>query len=157
MRGDDVVIELLNELLTMELTAINQHFLHSKMLDNWGYDELAERFRSMSMSEMKDSEQVIDRILFLEGHPNLQRLGAVLVGETAFEQLRLGLDTEQGAVTLLTRGIELSGERHDHGTRDLLEHLLVDEEGDLHWFETQLGLVEALGEQLYLSRQIDPE
>ena len=155
MQGDAEVVELLNELLTMELTAINQHFLHAKMLENWGWTELAGSFRKASLSEMKDSEQVIDRILFLDGHPNLQRLNAVPVGESPGEQLQLGLDTEVGAVTTLRRGIELTMAKGDHGTRELLEHLLVDEEADLHWFETQLGMVAALGEQLYLSRQFE--
>jgi bacterioferritin len=155
MQGDAEVVDLLNELLTMELTAINQHFLHAKMLENWGWTELAEAFRKASLSEMKDSEQVIDRILFLEGHPNLQRLNPVQIGESAGEQLQLGHDTEVGAVSILKRGIELAMARSDHGTRELLEHLLVDEESDLHWFETQLGMVAALGEQLYLSRQFE--
>jgi bacterioferritin len=156
MQGDAGVIELLNELLTVELTAINQHFLHAKMLQNWGWTELAEEFRKASLGEMKDSEEVIDRILFLEGHPNLQRLNAVQIGETPGEQLRLGLDTEAGAVALLKRGIEVAQGVGDYGTRELLEHTLVGEEDDLHWFETQLGIVATLGEQLYLSRQFEP-
>jgi bacterioferritin len=155
MQGDAEVIEYLNELLTVELTAINQHFLHSKMLDNWGWSELAEELRKASMGEMKDAEEVIDRILFLEGHPNLQRLGAVRIGESPHEQLRLGFDTEAEAVTLLKRGIELAQSKRDYGTRELLEHTLVGEEQDLHWFETQLGIVDTLGEQLYLSRQFE--
>ena len=155
MQGDGEVIELLNELLTVELTAINQHFLHAKMLENWGWTELAEEFRKASMGEMKDCEEVIDRILFLEGHPNLQRLGSVRIGEAPHEQLRLGFDTEAEAVALLKRGIEVAQAKGDYGTRELLEHTLVGEEQDLHWFETQLGMVEALGEQLYLSRQFE--
>jgi bacterioferritin len=156
MQGDAAVIELLNELLTVELTAINQHFLHSKMLENWGWTELAGEFRKASMGEMKDTEEVIDRILFLEGHPNLQRLGAVRIGETPGEQLRLGFDTEAEAVAILKRGIEIAQSQADYGTRELLEHTLVGEEDDLHWFETQLGIVATLGEQLYLSRQFEP-
>jgi bacterioferritin len=155
MQGDGEVIEYLNELLTLELTAINQHFLHSKMLENWGWKELAEELRKASLSEMKDAEEVIDRILFLEGHPNLQRLGTVAIGETPHEQLRLGFDTEAAAVTLLKRGIELAQAKADYGTRELLEHTLVGEEDDLHWFETQLGIIDTLGEQLYLSRQFE--
>jgi bacterioferritin len=155
MRGDGEVIDYLNELLTIELTAINQHFLHSKMLDNWGWKELAEEFRKASMGEMKDAEEVIDRILFLEGHPNLQRLAAVRIGEGPGEQLQLGHDTEAEAVALLKQGIELSQAKGDYGTRELLEHTLVGEEQDLHWFETQLGIVATLGEQLYLSRQFE--
>ena len=155
MQGDAEVIEYLNELLTLELTAINQHFLHSKMLQDWGWTELAEEFRKASMGEMKDAEEVVDRILFLDGHPNLQRLGPVRIGETPGEQLRLGFDTEAEAVEKLKRGIELAHAKADYGTRELLEHTLVGEESDLNWFETQLGIVDALGEQLYLSRQFE--
>jgi bacterioferritin len=126
------------------------------MLQNWGWTELAEGFRKASMGEMKDTEEVMDRILFLEGHPNLQRLGAVRIGETPSEQLQLGYDTEAEAVDVLKRGIDLAQAKRDYGTRELLEHTLVGEEEDLHWFETQLAIVNALGEQLYLSRQFEP-
>ena len=154
MKGDDQVIELLNEILTSELTAINQYFLDTRMFDNWGYARLAKVFRDNSMDEMKDAEELIDRILFLEGVPNVQRLGSVRVGETPVEKLRLALDVELEAIGRLRDGIGLCSTLGDHGSRDLLEKMLTGEEEHADWFETQLALVDHIGEANYLAQHL---
>src|SRR5919106_4295292 len=118
MKGNDRVIEVLNELLTFELTAINQYFLHSRMCDDWGYNRLAARLREISREEMDDAEEIIDRILFLEGVPNMQRLGAVTIGESVPEQLRLQLEAERRALELLAEGITVSDETGDSASRE---------------------------------------
>jgi len=155
MQGDAAVVELLNEVLTAELTAVNQYFLDAKMYANWGLSALASKFRDDSIDEMKDADELIERILYLDGMPNVQRLGAVRIGETPVEKLRLALDVEKEAIERLTRGIALCLEKGDHGSRDLLESILEGEEEHADWLETQLDLVERLGEQLYLSQQLD--
>jgi bacterioferritin len=154
MEGDEQVLELLNEVLTGELTAVNQYFLDAKMLDHWGYARLGERIRAESIDEMKDAERLIDRILYLDGHPNLQRLGTIGIGETAVEKLRLALDLERDAIARLNRGIALSVGRADNGSRDLLEDILEGEEDHADWLETQLALIAQLGEAHYLAQQI---
>ncbi len=154
MQGDPQVLELLNEVLTAELTAVNQYFLDAKMFDNWGYQRLAERFRSESIDEMKDADRLIDRLLYLEGHPNLQRLGAIRTGEEPAEKLSLALALEQEAIARLNAGIALCVERSDNGSRDLLEEILEGEEDHADWLETQLSLVEQLGQAHYLAQQI---
>jgi bacterioferritin len=154
MEGDEQVLELLNEVLTAELTAVNQYFLDAKMLDHWGYDRLGERFRAESIDEMKDAERLIDRILYLDGHPNLQRLGTIGIGETAVEKLELALELEREAIARLNRGIALSVERADNGSRDLLEDILEGEEEHADWLETQLALIAQLGDAHYLAQQI---
>ena len=154
MRGDPDVIELLNEALTAELTAINQYFVHAKMCENWGYSRLAKRIYDESIDEMKDAEQLIERILYLEGVPNLQRLGSVLVGESVPEQHRLGLDLERAAVERYNRGIALARDKADNGSRELLEDLLTDEEEHADWLEAQLALIDQVGVQHYLAQQI---
>ena len=126
MQGDPEIIELLNEVLTAELTAINQYFIHAKMNDNWGYKRLAKKFYDESIDEMKDAEKIIERILYLDGIPNLQRYGTVAVGETVPEQLALDLQTEVAAVERYNRGVALAVAKGDNGTRDLLESRLVD-------------------------------
>ncbi len=156
MQGNVEIIELLNDVLTAELTAINQYFIDAKMCDNWGYDKLASRFRSESIDEMKDAEVLIERILYLDGVPNLQRLGNVRVGEDVPEKLELALDVEKEAIQRLTAGIELCYDRSDHGSRDLLEHILEGEEEHADWLETQLDLIASLGVALYLAQQVDP-
>jgi bacterioferritin len=153
MRGDPAILEVLNDVLTAELTAINQYFLDAKMYDNWGLDKLGAKFREDSIDEMKDADALIERILFLDGVPNVQRLGAVRIGETPVEKLRLALDVETEAVARLTNGIERCTAVGDHGSRHLLEHILHGEEEHADWLETQLDLVERLGEQLYLAEQ----
>jgi bacterioferritin len=154
VQGDEQVLELLNEVLTAELTAINQYFLDAKMFDNWGYDHLGERFRSESIGEMKDAEQLIERILYLDGHPNVQRLGTIGIGETASEKLTLALELETEAILRLNRGIALSTERADNGSRELLEDILEGEESHADWLETQLALIGQIGEAHYLAQQI---
>jgi len=156
MHGNPAIIEMLNEVLTAELTAVNQYFIHAKMCDNWGFDRLAAKIREESIDEMKDAEALIERILYLDGVPNLQRLGTVRVGEDVPEKLQLALDVEKEAIERLTRGIELCYDRGDHGSRDLLEHILEGEEEHADWLETQLALVASLGEALFLAQQVDP-
>lgn len=154
MRGDTLVIELLNEVLTAELTAVNQYFLDAKMFDNWGYHRLGERFREESIDEMKDADRLIERILYLEGHPNVQRLGTVLTGERPVEKLTLALEVEKEAIGRLNRGIALCVEQGDNGTRELLEDVLEGEEDHADWLETQLVLVDQIGEAHYLAQQV---
>ena len=154
MPGDQDVIELLNEVLTAELTAINQYFIHAKMCENWGFERLAKKNYDESIDEMKDAEKVIERILFLEGVPNLQRLGSVLVGETVPEQHQLDLDLERAAIDRYNRGVALARDTGDNGTAELLEDLLVGEEEHADWLEAQLNLIEQVGLQNYLAQQI---
>ena len=154
MRGRPEIIELLNEVLTAELTAVNQYFGHAKMQKNWGYDSLADRTYHESVDEMKHADSLIERILYLEGMPNLQRLGSVRLGEDPVEQLRLDLELERDAVARFNRGIATAVEVGDNGTRHLLDAMLTSEEDHVDWLETQLAAVESLGEQLYLSQQL---
>jgi bacterioferritin len=154
MKGNDRVIEVLNELLTFELTAINQYFLHSRMCDNWGYDRLSARLREISREEMDDAEEIIDRILFLEGVPNMQRLEPVRIGETVSEQLRLQAESEQRALSILGQGVAAADEAGDRASREFFAARLQEEEGHLDWLETQLGLIDQIGEGNYLTQQI---
>jgi bacterioferritin len=154
VKGHDEIVELLNAVLTAELTAINQYFVDAKMADNWGYDRLASHFRDESIDEMKDADGLIERILYLEGLPNLQRLGTVRVGETIGEKLQLALDLEREAIARLNAGIATCVEHGDHGSRELLDKILSGEERHADWLERQLALVGQLGEQLYLSTQV---
>jgi bacterioferritin len=153
MQSSPEIIELLNDVLTAELTAVNQYFVHSKMCDNWGYKRLAEHGREESFGEMKHAEQLIERILYLEGVPNMQRLATVRVGETVTEQITLELETEKDAITRLAAGIEQC-RRTDEGSRLLLESILAAEEEHADWLETQLELISQLGEGLYLNTQV---
>ncbi len=154
MKGDESVIEILNEVLTAELTAINQYFIDAKMCDNWGYGRLAAHMREDSLDEMRDAEALIERILYLEGVPNLQRLGSVRVGETVPEKLQLALEVERDAIGRLNRGVPVATDKGDSGTRQLLETILKGEEEHADWLETQLGLIRQLGEGLYLAQQV---
>jgi bacterioferritin len=154
VQGRPEIIELLNEVLTAELTAVNQYFGHSRMQKNWGFERLAERSYDESIDEMKHADSLIQRILYLEGMPNLQRLGSVRLGEDPMEQLRLDLETEREAVERFNRGIALAVELSDNGTRELLADLLTSEEDHVDWLETQLDAAARLGEQLYLSEQL---
>jgi bacterioferritin len=156
MQSTPEIIELLNDVLTAELTAINQYFIHAKMQDNWGYKRLADKGREESFGEMKHAEELIERILYLEGVPNMQRLFGVQVGETVPEQLQAELDTEKAAIARLAAGIEQC-RRTDEGSRLLLEQILHDEEEHADWLETQLGLIASLGEGLYLNTQVHGE
>ena len=155
MKGNAKVIEALNDVLTAELTAINQYFVHAKMCENWGYQRLEERNRKESVDEMKHADSVIERILYLEGVPNMQRLGKVQVGETVPEQFKLDHGLEVEAVARLNKAIALVVEKADNGTRELLEEILVSEEEHINWLEAQLTLIRQVGEQNYLSEQIN--
>jgi bacterioferritin len=154
MRGHDEVIELLNDVLTAELTAVNQYFLDAKMLSNWGYERLGSKFRDESIDEMKDADTLIERVLYLDGMPNVQRLGTVRVGETAPEKLALALALEAEAIERLNRGIELCVRLGDNGSRELLETILEGEEEHADWLEAQLELIRQVGEAHYLAQQI---
>ncbi|HTY18618.1 MAG TPA: bacterioferritin [Myxococcota bacterium] len=154
MRGDPQIIEVLNDVLTAELTAINQYFLHAKMCENWGYRRLAKKKRDESIDEMKDADSVIERILFLEGVPNMQRLSPVRVGEDAVEQHRLDLEMELDAVKRLNRAIALARDKADNGTRALLEGILRGEEESVDWLEGQLHVVGEIGKERYLAEQL---
>lgn len=154
MKGDPKLIDLLNEVLTSELTAINQYFIHAKMLDNWGYPRLAKKKREESIEEMRHADSVIERILYLEGVPNMQRLNPVRVGEDPVEQHEVDLALEVDAIARLNRGIALATSLHDNGTRALLEHILREEEEAVDWLETQLGLIQQLGRENYLAEQM---
>ena len=154
MKGHDDVITLLNEVLTAELTAINQYFIHARMCENWGYVRLWKKLREESIGEMRHADRLIARILYLEGVPNVQRLGKVNVGQTVPEQLRLDLDLERAAVLALNNGIERCRSLSDNGSRDLLEEILVSEEGHVDWIEAQLELIRQAGEANYLAQQI---
>lgn len=154
MQGDPEIIDFLNEVLTAELTAINQYFVHAKMLDNWGLQRLAQHASEESIDEMKDADRIIERILFLDGVPNMQRLDPVRVGETVPEQLRADLAVEQAAVERYNRGIALAVAKGDNGTRTLCERHLVGEESHLDWIEAQLHLIETMGLENYLADHI---
>jgi bacterioferritin len=154
MQGNEAVLEFLNDVLTAELTAINQYFIDSKMMASWGYQRLADKVRADSIDEMGDAEKLIDRILYLDGVPNLQRLGSVQVGETVAEKLSLALQVEIDAIDRLNRGIALCTELGDHGSREVAETILAGEEEHADWLETQLGLIRQLGEANYLTQQI---
>ncbi len=154
MKGNDEVITVLNEVLTSELTAINQYFIHSKMCEDWGFHKLAAKKREESIEEMKHADIIIARILFLEGVPNMQRYFPVKVGEDAIEQHRLDLEVEYDAVKRLNAGIATCVEKRDNGTRDLLEMILQEEEAGIDWLEAQLHLVEIIGKERYLSEQM---
>ena len=155
MQGDARVIELLNEQLTSELTAINQYFLHAKMQENWGYTKLAAHTRAESIEEMTHAERLTDRILFLEGLPNYQKLLALRIGQTVREQLQSDLAIEVEVVERLRPGIALCREKGDITTAKLFEDILADEEHHIDYIETNLELIDRLGEQLYLAQLVD--
>jgi bacterioferritin len=155
MQGDPRTIEFLNEQLTAELTAINQYFLHAKMQENWGYTKLAAYTRHESIDEMKHAEILTDRILFLEGLPNYQRLFTLNIGETVPEQFRGDMIIEQEAVKRLRSGIEHMRSIGDVTSANIFEDILADEEHHIDYLETQLGLIEKLGEPLYLAQLIE--
>jgi bacterioferritin len=154
MQGDAQILELLNAVLTSELTAVNQYFIHHKMCENWGYQRLSKKKREESIGEMKDADEVIERILYLEGVPNMQRLNPVRVGENPIEQHELDLALEKDAIGRLNKGIALCVEKGDNGTRELLEKILVGEESGADWLESQLHIVGEIGKERYLAEQI---
>jgi bacterioferritin len=154
MKGHEDVIKVLNEVLTSELTAINQYFIHSKMCEDWGFQRLAAKKKEESIEEMKHADAVIARILFLEGVPNMQRYFPIKVGEDAIEQHKLDVELEYDAVKRLNEGIGVCRDKGDNGTRELLEMILQQEEEGIDWLEAQLHLVEAIGKERYLSEQM---
>ncbi|MGV0812972.1 bacterioferritin [Mycolicibacterium boenickei] len=152
MQGDPDVLKLLNEQLTSELTAINQYFLHSKMQDNWGFTELAAHTRSESFEEMRHAETITDRILLLDGLPNYQRLFSLRVGQTLREQFEADLAIEYEVVARLKPGILMCREKEDATSARILETILADEEGHIDYLETQLELMDKLGDALYAAQ-----
>ena len=154
MKGHDKIIQALNDVLTAELTAINQYFIHAKMCANWGYNKVAAKVRMESIDEMKHADSLIERILFLDGIPNVQRYNKITVGETIKEQFELDLKLEYDAVARLNQSIALARDLADNATRELLERILVSEEEHIDWLETQLNLINALGEPMYSAQQL---
>jgi len=155
MKGHAEILDLLNELLTNELTAINQYFIHAKLCDHWGYKKLAAKVRHESIDEMKHADQVISRILYLDGVPNLQRLNKLRVGENVEEQFQADLALEHVAIAKLNEWIATARRLSDNGTEDLLTKILVGEEEHTDWLETQLGIVKDIGLPQYLAQQLE--
>ena len=154
MKGSQEVLDILNEVLAAELVAINQYFLHAKICKNWGYEALAKKSREESIDEMKHADSIIERILFLDGIPNLQRLDKLHIGESVPEQLKCDLELEHRAIARLRDGIDLCRQKGDRTSEDLLASILAAEEDHVDWLETQLGLIDALGEKHYLAQQM---
>jgi bacterioferritin len=154
MKGDPQIIEALNKALTLELTAINQYFLQARMCKNWGYHRLAKHHFDESIDEMKHAEKLIDRILFLEGAPNIARYGKIRVGSDVKEQLENDLATEEEAVKAYNEAIELCVKSKDSGSREIFEKLLAGSEEAVDWLETQLSVIKAIGLENYLTEQV---
>lgn len=154
MKGDPQVIDALNRALTIELTAINQYFCQAKMCKNWGFTKLAKKHYEESMGEMKHAEKLIDRILFLDGTPEIARYDVIRVGTDVKEQFENDLKLEMGGVNQYNAAIELFTKLKDNGSRELVEPILVESEEHVDWLETQLGLIAAVGLQNYLTEQM---
>jgi bacterioferritin len=154
MKGDPQVLDVLSEVLAAELAAINQYFLHYRMCENWGYKKLADKKREESIEEMKDADAIMQRILFLDGIPNMMRLNPVKVGENPVEQHELDLALEISAVERLNKGIAICVAKGDNGTRELLEGILKGEEHAVDWLEGQLNVIKDIGKERYLAQQI---
>jgi bacterioferritin len=148
------VVELLNQALTFELTVTNTYFLHARMLDSWGLGRLGKVFYDLSIDEMRDADALINRILLFDGHPNVQKLGSITVGESAEEMLRLALDSEKAAVAQFNAGAEECHEIGDHGTAAVFEEMVRDEERHADWFEGQLDAVQRVGLPQYLAQMV---
>ena len=157
MKAKEGIIDLLNKILTADLTAINQYFIHAKMCENWGYERLHHKVRERSFDEMKDADELIEHILYLEGMPNMQRLGTVHVGETVSEQFKADLKAEQEMLQFLTDGVSHCAKVGDYTTRHMLEAMVQDVDEHIDWIETQQELIRQLGLEQYLSEQITKE
>lgn len=157
MKAKEGIIDLLNKLLTANLTAINQYFVHGKMCDNWGYERLHHKVRQRSFDEMKDAEELIEHILYLEGVPNMQRMGTVHVGETVPEQLKVDLKAEQEMLKMLADGIVHCTKVGDYTTRHMLEDMSEDVDSHIDWIETQSETIKQVGLENYLAEQIKKE
>lgn len=157
MKGKKQVIDVLSQVLRKELTGINQYYLHAKMCENWGYKRLRKIIREESVEEMKHADRIIERILFLEGTPNVSAYDKITIGATVKQQLENDLALEMAALTVLRPGIKTCLEASDDSSRELLEHILVDEEKHVDWIESQLHQIEEVGYQNYLAQQINEE
>lgn len=154
MKGESRIIDVLNDVLTAELTAINQYFVHAEMCENWGYSRLHKIIRKHSIGEMKHAEELIERVLFLEGIPNVQRIGKINIGESVPEMIKVDHALELEALPRLNQGIELCRELGDNNSRHLLEEILEEEEEHVDWLEAQQALLDQVGVQNYLAQQI---
>lgn len=154
MKGNPGIIDLLNDILTGELTAISQYFLHAKMCLNWGYEYLGKKIYEESIDEMKHADKLVERILFLDGLPNLQKLGKLSIGQTVLDILRNDVAFETATIPKFNKGIQVCRDAGDNGSEDLLTHILVDSENHVDWLESQLELVQQVGEANYLAQQI---
>ena len=148
------VVDLLNDALTFELTVTNTYFLHARMLDNWGFTKLGKVFYDLSIDEMRDADDLINRILLFDGHPNVQKLGAIVIGEDAHEMLRLAFESEKAAVAQFNASAKECHELGDHGSAAVFEEMVRDEEKHGDWFESQLDAIERIGVQQYLAQQL---
>jgi bacterioferritin len=157
MKGSPTIIDALNSVLTKELTAINQYFLHARMLQDWGLEKLGKLEYEASIDEMKHADMVIKRILFLEGLPNLQKLDKLKIGQDVKEVIDADLEVEYSAVPHLKKCIQMAEAEHDYATRDLFLHILKSEEHHIDWLETQRDLYKAVGAQNYMQSQMDPD
>ena len=157
MKGKPEVLKALQDMLEEELGALNQYFLHSEMCENWGYGLLSKRVKKLSINEMKHAEELIERMLFLEGAPNLSELPKLNIGKDVKQQLENDLALELGAVTDYNEAIATCRKASDNGTADFLKGILAEEEGHVDFFEEQLGLIEQLGMQNYLAQQLEEE
>lgn len=154
MKGDKAVIDELNKILTNELTAINQYFLHARMCQDWGYKALGDKIYHESIDEMKHAQELIDRILFLEGVPNVQKLHAISIGQTVPEIMESDLAFEMKAIPDLKVAIKACFDAQDHGSREILEHILVAEEEHVDWLESQIHMIKEMGKENYLAEQM---
>ncbi len=154
MQAKEGVLDRLNAVLMNDLTAINQYFAQSEIVRNWGFESAAEKLRELSLGEMRDAQRVIRHILFLEGLPNLQRLGQIKIGETVEENLRLDLESERQALETLSEAIAHCERVGEFGARKILEEMLRDEEEHIDWIETQLELIRQVGPEHYLAQSI---
>ncbi len=154
MKGNEEVIAVLQDVLCAELTAVNQYFIHARMCANWRFERLAEHTRKESIEEMQHAQKVIDRILYFDGQPNMQKYMKINVGRTVKEQFEYDLEVEYQAVPRLNRGIEVARAQGDNGSRALLEEILKDEEEHVDWLEAQIALLKSIGEEAYLAEQL---